>query len=116
MGSLYYGSTEAPIHFPDRLLAHLKVVAATKLRRGESFTLSWRHSDSSPGGRSTLWIQPSIPLRFVFEGAEAEKLSSAFLQELAVSANSSGGLSVSLEQVIPEPPEDRASTLSAALA
>ncbi|MBB2975895.1 hypothetical protein FHX49_001462 [Microbacterium endophyticum] len=113
MGSLYYGSTEAPIHFPDRLLAHLKVVVATKLRRGESFTLSWRHTDASPGGRSTIWIQPSIALRFVFESVEAEQLNAAFLQELAVSANSSGGLSINMDQLIPDS-VDRPRRLSAA--
>ena len=39
MGNLYYGTAPEPIRVPDRLLSHLKVVAATKLRRGESFTL-----------------------------------------------------------------------------
>ena len=49
MGYLFYGNTAEPIEIPDRLLAHLKVVVATKLRRSESFTLSWRHTEDIPG-------------------------------------------------------------------
>ena len=41
MAQLYYGNSADPIEMPDRLLAHVKVVLATKLRRSESFTLSW---------------------------------------------------------------------------
>ncbi|WP_396642239.1 hypothetical protein [Microbacterium sp.] len=96
MGHLFYGNTERPIDIPDRVLAHVKVVVATKLRRNESFTISWRHSDGAPRGRSTLWVHPSIPLRFVFETAEAEVLDRAYLHELALAAGSSGGMVVDL--------------------
>jgi hypothetical protein len=96
MGSLFYGSDTSAIEIPDRLLAHVKVVLATKLRRGESFTLSWRHPDDEPGGRSTLWLHPSIPLRIVFDDAEPEVLDPQWLQELANGASSTGGLSISL--------------------
>ena len=44
MGSLYYGSSESPIRIPDRVLAHGKVVIATKLRRGEGCPMAWRRS------------------------------------------------------------------------
>lgn len=96
MGSLYYGDDQQPIEIPDRLLAHVKVVMATKLRRNESFTLSWRHTAGTPG-RSTIWVQPSIPLRFVFDSAEAESLDPALLTSLANSANSSGGMAITPE-------------------
>jgi hypothetical protein len=92
MGQLFYGSADQPIDIPDRLLAHLKVVVATKLRRSESFTLSWSHRDDEPKGRSTIWLHSAIPLRFVFASAEPEELDPALLQELARAANSSGGL------------------------
>lgn len=94
MGQLYYGMTPQPIDIPDRLLAHLKVVIATKLRRSESFTLTWRHVDGE--GRSTIWLQPSIPLRFVFSSVEPELLDSEMLRSLADQAHSAGGLSVDL--------------------
>lgn len=92
MGTIYYGGGATPIHIEDRALAHLKVVIATKLRRGESFTLSWRHADDEPRGRSTVWLHPSIPLRFVFDDPEPALLSREWIEELANSANSSGGI------------------------
>ncbi len=92
VGTIYYGGSATPIHIEDRALAHLKVVIATKLRRNESFTVSWRHPDDQPRGRSTLWLHPSIPLRFVFDDPEPTELSRDWIEELASSANSSGGI------------------------
>src|SRR5215204_3195503 len=89
MGHLFYGNTLEPIEIPDRLLAHIKVVVATKLRRSESFTLSWRHPEDIPGGMSTIWMQPAIPLRFVFQ-TESEELDRELLTRLAQASNSSG--------------------------
>jgi hypothetical protein len=71
------------IHIEDRALAHLKVVIATKLRRNESFTVSWQHPDDQPRGRSTLWLHPSIPLRFRLRRLGAAVLSRAWIEELA---------------------------------
>ena len=94
MGSLYYGDAQDPIQIEDRALAHLKVVIATKLRRNESFTLSWRHPEGNAPGRSTLWLHPSIPLRFVFQEPETPELSRSWIEDLAHSANSSGGITL----------------------
>ncbi|MBB3157010.1 hypothetical protein FHS07_000694 [Microbacterium proteolyticum] len=94
MAKLYYGTTTAPISVDDRVLAHIKVVVATKLRRGESFTLSWVHGPDEPVGRSTIWLQPSIPLRFVFESEQPESLDQNLLKRMANDANSSRGLSL----------------------
>ena len=104
MGSLYYGNDDAPIQVEDRALAHLKVVIATKLRRNESFTLSWRHLDADTAGRSTIWLHPSIPLRFVFQESETPELSRSWIEALAHSANSSGGITLIEEhlEVAPE--------------
>lgn len=93
MGSLYYGGSE-PIQIDDRALAHLKVVVATKLRRNESFTLTWKHPEGQAEGRSTVWLHPSIPLRFVFDDAETPELSRRWIEALAHSANSSGGITL----------------------
>ncbi len=99
VGTIYYGGSATPIHIEDRALAHLKVVVATKLRRGESFTLSWRHPDDEPRGRSTIWLHPSIPLRFVFDEPEPPELSRAWLEEMSQTANSSGGITLVPEQM-----------------
>ncbi|MCK3771226.1 hypothetical protein MZK47_16290 [Microbacterium aerolatum] len=99
MGSLYYGDSAEPINIEDRALAHLKIVIATKLRRNESFTLSWRHPDADDSGRSTIWLHPSIPLRFVFDSPEAPEISRQWVEDLANSASSSGGVTLVDEHV-----------------
>ena len=106
MGTIYYGGSATPIHIEDRALAHLKVVIATKLRRNESFTVSWRHPDDQPRGRSTLWLHPSIPLRFVFDDPEPTELSRDWIEHLASSANSSGGITLIAEHFDTEAVED----------
>jgi hypothetical protein len=105
VGTIYYGGAATPIHVEDRALAHLKVVIATKLRRGESFTLSWRHPDEDARGRSTIWLHASIPLRFVFDEPEPPALSRQWIEELANSANSSGGIMLVAEHIDPAPLE-----------
>ncbi|MDQ0644302.1 DUF7882 family protein [Microbacterium murale] len=99
MGMLYYGGSADPIPVEDRALAHLKVVIATKLRRNESFTLSWRHPETEHPGRSTIWLHPSIPLRFVFDEPEPPALSAEWITTMANSANSSGGITLVPEDV-----------------
>jgi len=99
VGTIFYGGSNTPIHIEDRALAHLKVVIATKLRRSESFTLSWRHPADQPPGRSTIWLHPSIPLRFVFEDPEPAGLSRQWIEDLARSANSSGGIMLVAEHL-----------------
>ena len=112
MGHLYYGNTAEPIEIPDRLLAHLKVVVATKLRRSESFTLSWRHPEDIPGGRTTIWMQPSIPLRFVFQTESEGALDRELLTRLAAASNSSAGLFVELD-MLDEPVRAEGAVLAA---
>ncbi|MGI9824457.1 hypothetical protein [Agromyces sp. Marseille-Q5079] len=97
MGSLYYGNSQTPIGIEDRALAHLKVAIMTKLRRGESFTLGWTHAKDQPRGRSTIWLHPTIPLRFVFDEPETPELSRQWIEDLMRSANSTGGI-----QLVPE--------------
>ncbi|MEU4015032.1 hypothetical protein AB0E56_07140 [Microbacterium sp. NPDC028030] len=101
MGMLYYHGAENPIQIEDLALAHLKVVIATKLRRNESFTLSWRHPEGHPVGRSTIWLHPSIPLRFVFDEPEPPELRPEWIAAMANSANSSGGITLLTADMIP---------------
>ena len=114
VGTLYYGDSGTPIGIEDRALAHLKIAITTKLRRGESFTLSWRHTDDQPRGRSTLWLHPSIPLRFVFDEPEAPELSRGWIEDLMRSANSTGGIMLVEEHVdVPEPEPEAAPVIAA---
>ena len=100
MSTLYYGSSEHAIEIEDYALAHLKVVIATKLRRNESFTLSWRHDGDQPLGRSTIWLHPSIQLRFEFDEPTPPPLDPARIHAYATSANTSGGVLIPEEHVL----------------
>ncbi|MCR2792205.1 hypothetical protein NQ156_03915 [Microbacterium sp. zg.Y625] len=94
MGMLYYGTADSPVHIDDVLLAHLKVVMLTKLRRGESFTVAWPHDEHSPSGRTTLWIAPSIALRFLFDSPEPAALDPRRIRDLADQVSRTGSLSL----------------------
>ncbi|HLP23511.1 MAG TPA: hypothetical protein VK139_05665 [Microbacteriaceae bacterium] len=100
MGKLLYGSGAREVLFDDRTLAHLKVAIINKLRRSESFTMSWQHGLENGSGRSTIWVHEAIPLQFIFEGNRAPSINRTWIEHLMLTANSIGGL-----QVIPEPPE-----------
>ncbi|CAN7529003.1 MULTISPECIES: hypothetical protein [Microbacterium] len=105
MASLVYGDSANPIHIEDRALAHLKIVIATKLRRNESFTLSWTHPEGDPAGRSTIWIHPSIPLRFIFDEAEPPQISLKWIEQLMHTASSFGGI-VLVDEMLDSPELD----------
>jgi hypothetical protein len=92
MGQLIYDGVE--VKFDDRLLTHLHIVITQKLRRGESFALSWRDSESSGGGRSSVWLHPAIPLFFKYSGSKPPALNKEWLDALSLSANSAQGLMV----------------------
>lgn len=98
MGSLYYGNSTEAITVPDWTLAHLRVLATTKLRRSESFAVTWKHPDSEARGRSTIWLHCSIPLRFEFDSAEPEALDRQYLDELAHAATSTAGVTFDLSE------------------
>ncbi|WP_460784696.1 DUF7882 family protein [Microbacterium tumbae] len=92
MGTMQYEGLK-DIRIEDRALAHLKVVILTKLRRNESFSLSWKHPEEQKG-RSTIWLHPSIPLRFEFDEDEAPAMNPRWLEALMHSANTTGGITL----------------------
>ena len=92
MGTLVYGSRTLEVAFDDRALLHLKIVVATKLGRGESFMFSWKDDPAIGDGRSTAWIDRSIPLYFRFSGSTIPAVNQRWLDELLTSANSGTGL------------------------
>lgn len=98
MGKFVYGAPTWSAEFDDRALAHLRVVILAKLRRGESFSLSWEVESSHGGGRSSIWLHPAIPLQFEFFGSREPMLNRAWIDALMLTANSPNGL-----QLVPEP-------------
>ena len=97
MGTLFYA--QQAIEMDDRTLAHLKVAVVTKLRRGESFSLSWKHRDDQPAGRTTIWMHESIPLRFEFDEIEPPPLHREWIEEILRSANTTGGIQLTAEHM-----------------
>lgn len=96
MGYLMYDSTTR-VDFEDRILAHIEVAIISKLRRRESFALSWREASDNGNGRSTVWMDVSIPLRFRYEGSRPPKLDREWVERLISSASSSSGMLVTDE-------------------
>lgn len=109
MGSLTYD--RVVVEIDDRTLAHLQIVIVQKLRRGESFLLSWRDSTEVGSGRSSIWLNPAIPLYFKFAGGRAATLNRQWIEELSRSANSTQGLVIVSEEdslpaaTLPAPPK-----------
>lgn len=97
MGKLLYGSAGSEIFFDDRTLAHLQLVLGAKLRRHEAFFCSWRNDAKAGEGRSSIWIETSIPLYFLFEGGGRVAINRVWLDELTKSANSAQGLQIMAE-------------------
>lgn len=91
MGKLRYDGTSEPIEISDGLLAHLKVVIGTKLRRHESFLMTW-HPVAGEHQRVTLWIHPAIPLQFFFNEATTTQVEAHRVEELIQTLNASGEL------------------------
>lgn len=100
MGKFIYGQPSLTVEFDDRVLAHLKVVIATKLRRGESFLFNWEPNDETDVSSCSVWLNPAIPVQFEFYGSREPRINRVWLEDLMRSANSNSGL-----RVLPEPDE-----------
>lgn len=96
MGKLTYDGTLV-VDFDDRTLAHLQIVISAKLRRGESFTFSWRDDAAIGDGRTTIWLHPAVSLVFKFLGGRQPEINRTWLGELSNAANSPAGLMVTPE-------------------
>ena len=110
MGTLTY-DVVSKVDFEDRALAHLQMVIASKLRRGESFNFSWVRDPAEGSGRTTVWLHPAIPLVYEFSGSRPPAINRQWLEMLMGSANSPGGL-----HLVPEPPESQPPSPSVELA
>jgi hypothetical protein len=97
LGKLLYGASKVEIEFDDRVLAHLQIVIGTKLRRHEGFFFSWRDDPAIGDGRSSIWLDTSIPMYFRFSSSERHQLNRDWLEQLTQSANQTQGLALSTE-------------------
>ena len=95
MGTLTYGGHR--IEFDDRLLVHLQVVIVQRFRHGEGFAMSWVRSVAIGSGRSTVWLAPSLPVVFDFDGSRVPSINPEWLHRLTDTAASGTGLIVTNE-------------------
>lgn len=102
MGKILYGDASMEIAFDDRVLTHLQIVIGAKLRRHESFFFSWKDDVAAAAaageGRSSIWLDSSIPLYFRYFGGRVPDINREWIALLMDSSNSSGGL-----QLVKEP-------------
>ncbi|MCU1421984.1 MAG: hypothetical protein JWN36_1635 [Microbacteriaceae bacterium] len=96
MGKLLYGPS-LEVVFDDRVLAHLQLAIGQKLRRREGFFFSWRDESNDGNGRSTIWLEPSIPIVFRYNGGRMPTVNREWLEVLVASANSAQGLQLTDE-------------------
>lgn len=92
MGTLLYGFSAISVEFPDRALWHLQIVITAKLRRREGFTLSWADSPDAGSGRTAIWLDASSTLIYRYWGSRVPGINKDWIDELMLSANSTGGL------------------------
>lgn len=92
MGRLRYDGTSDPIIIEDVTLAHLKIIIATKLRRQESFMMTWVPRDGGVNRRATVWVHPAIPLQFGFDEEVPPAVDPQRISELMQHLNASGEL------------------------
>jgi hypothetical protein len=102
MGTLTY-DVVSKVEFDDRTLVHLQIVIASKLRRGESFNLSWTREPQGTG-RTTIWMHPAIPIVYEFQEVKTPAINREWLNALMETANSPTGL-----RLVPEPAESELS-------
>jgi hypothetical protein len=95
VGTLQYDGVL--VEFEDRLLAHLQIVIVQKIRRGESFLMSWRDAPETGDGHSAIWVHPAQNLYFKFAGSKVPSINQEWLEQLTLSANSPRGLLVMRE-------------------
>ncbi|WP_091226363.1 hypothetical protein [Microbacterium sp. 3J1] len=92
MGTLEYNSSHPPIHIDDATLAHVKVIIGTKLRRQESFMMTWLSPTGDSSGRMTAWVHPSIPLVLAFDDQKMPSIDRARIARMMDGLNAHGEL------------------------
>jgi hypothetical protein len=92
VGTLTYAGES--VEFDDRVLTHLQVVIVQKFRRGESFAMSWIDDIAIGDGRSAMWMTPTVPVFFKFDGVRVPPIERPWVDRLARSAESARGLIV----------------------
>ena len=94
MGTLFYGAARTPIRVDDRILAHLKLVVTSKLRRNEPFLISWHDANDVGGGRSSIWLHPATDLHYKFDGGTPATIDQDLIEQMSMQANAARGIEI----------------------
>jgi hypothetical protein len=100
MGKILYDAY-LEIDLDDRVLAHLQLAMSIKLRRREGFFFSWQRPPLSGEGRTSVWVDASIPLQFIYFGSRMPAINREWVEALRDSSNSAQGLQVIAESLVP---------------
>lgn len=95
MGTLVYGTSRYELD--DRVLAHLQLVVAMKLRRGENFFVSWRNPTTDGSGRQSVWIDNGMHIAFEYHGSRIPAVNREWVETMAASASTNFGLQLTDE-------------------
>ncbi|MFF1876098.1 hypothetical protein [Kitasatospora herbaricolor] len=98
MGTLTYGGTTS-YDFDDRTLLHLQLAIASKLRRHESFLLTWQRDQDASGGRLSIWLDRAIPLVFEFTSNDRPRLNPQWIERLVSTSHRPSGMALTAEAV-----------------
>jgi hypothetical protein len=94
VGTLFYGAARTPIRVDDRILAHLKLVVTSKLRRNEPFLISWHDAADMGGGRSSIWLHSAVDLHYKFDGGNPAAIDQELIEQLSIEANAARGIQI----------------------
>lgn len=103
MGRIKYDGSGASIVMDDATVAHLKIIICSKLRRHESFLMTWVRADGGEDARTSIWLHPAIPLQFGFDDAKNPQIDPARITTMMDSLNRVGELVLD-EYIIPAAP------------
>jgi len=99
MGRLRFPQ-DVRLDLDDWTLAHLYAAMQIKLRRGESFHLSWPHDISTGPGRTTTWVHSETSWVCSI-GSRGRELDRRWVEAFMATANSVSGM-----QIVPRPADD----------
>ncbi|MEL4317556.1 hypothetical protein WJX64_00910 [Leifsonia sp. YIM 134122] len=103
MSSMFYGETGTEIVVADDLVVHLRATTTEKMQRGERFLLSWHEPDIVGDGTSSVWLDPSIPVRYHVDSGVDDSIDRTWVEAMVAAASSDGGLLIGS---VPRPPQD----------
>jgi hypothetical protein len=90
----------------DRLIEHLRFVISQKLRRGESFLLTWSYPAEQGSGRRSVWIHEGSVIQFRLPKPQKAPLNTEWLSALLEASHSVKGLNL---DEVPQPSSSSAS-------